>query len=148
MRRFDRFCRRGMCVFTFGCLVLSGIAWSVLEGVGPVAAYRIQIGNENHPLDVSLHQLVVAWEREHGLMRRGARPPDSRHSSLFAFARASVTRKKVEERIRIDTAWIPLPDTWHASLVNTITNAHMNKGYFAPPEMSKPVLADMVAAEN
>jgi len=147
MQRTVRLCRWIVGAVALGGIIVSGVVWSVLEGVGPVADYRIEIGNENRPLDVSLHQLVVAWEREHGLMR-GGELPDSRRKSLFAFARASVTRKKVEAKVRVDTAWIPLPNTWHASLVTTITNAHMQKGYFGPPAMTKPVLADMVAVEN
>jgi len=148
MQRTVRLCRWIVGVVALGGIIVSGVVWSVLEGVGPVAAHRIQIGNENRPLDVSLHQLVVAWEREHGLMRRGGQPPDSRRNSLFAFARASVTRKKVEAKVRVDTAWIPLPAAWYASLVTTITNGHMNKEYFAPSGMPKPVLADMVAVED
>lgn len=147
MQWASRFCRWGLVTLLFGGALVSGVAWSVLEGVGPVASYRVDIGTEFRPMSASLHQLVIAWEREHTLMRRGDDPPESGRKSLFAFTKGSIVRKKVEEKVRHDTAWIPLPASWQASLVTTITNAHLRKEYFSLPALPAPVLADMVAKD-
>lgn len=148
MRRTKRCCRWGAYALV-GCgLAVLGVVWSVLVGVGPIAASHIDIGNEQRPMKVSLHQLVVAWRREHGLMRRDRELSDTSRTGLLGFTRVSITRKKVQARVDQRPSWVLLPASWEASLVMTITNAHLDKKYFVLEQVPQTTLVDMVAVED
>ncbi len=104
-------------------LGVGAVHCSLKHGVGPLAHYKVEIGDEKRPLRVSLHRLYVAWgrayEREQAL--KNGELVAERKLNWREAAQRGPTKKRVAAKID-ETA---IPVTYKPSLVDAIVAFHM-----------------------